>query len=123
MDGCTYVTFCGYESNAVHVYVLDGDLAKMLLDPYTSEPFPLDRDQALFYFWQVLKGVDFLHKNNVLHLDIKGSNILVFDEGRTLKICNFEMAMHVDEVASKAGKHLGTLHFLAPEVSDFSVHS
>lgn len=89
----------------------------MVEDPDTKEPFPLERDQALFYFWQVLKGVDFLHKNNILHLDIKGSNILVFDEGRTLKICDFGTAVHVDEIASKVGKNLGTLQFSAPEVS------
>lgn len=87
----------------------------MVLDPDTLQP--LDRDQALFYFWQVLKGVNFLHKSNILHLDIKGSNILVFDEGRTLKICDFGTAVHVDDIASSVGKNLGTLQFSAPEVS------
>ena len=88
----------------------------MVIDPETQEPLPLDRDQALFYFWQVLKGVDFLHKNGILHLDIKGSNILVFDEGRTLKLCDFGTAVPMDEVASAVGKNLGTLQFSAPEV-------
>ena len=87
----------------------------MVLDPDTLQP--LERDQALFYFWQVLKGVNFLHSSNILHLDIKGTNILVFDEGRTLKICDLGTALHVDDIASSVGKNLGTIQFSAPEVS------
>ncbi len=90
----------------------------MVVDPETNQPFPLEKDQALFYFWQVLKGVHFLHTNGILHLDIKGSNILVFDEGRTLKICDFGTAVPVDEIAASVGKNLGTLQFSAPEVSN-----
>lgn len=89
----------------------------MVVDLETSELFPLDSEQALFYFWQMLKGVDFLHKNDILHLNINGSNILVFDEGRTVKIANFEIAISMNEAASKVGKNLGTLPFSAPEVS------
>ena len=77
---------------------------------------PLETDQALYYFWQLLEGVNFLHKNGILHLDIKGLNVLLFDEGRTLKICDFGTAVRVDEIASKTGKNLGTPQFAAPEV-------
>ena len=89
----------------------------MLSDSDTKAPLPLDRDQALYYFWQLLKGVNFLHSSGVLHLDIKGSNILVFDEGRIIKICDFGTAVCVDEVASSLNKNLGTTQFAAPEVS------
>lgn len=88
----------------------------MLVDYETKERAPLDCDQALYYFWQLLKGVDFLHNSNVLHLDIKGANLLIFDEGRTLKICDFGTAMQVNEITS-FGKNLGTPHFSSPEVS------
>ena len=78
---------------------------------------PLCREQALYYFWQLLEGVRFLHDNNVLHLDIKGLNLLVFDQGKTLKLCDFGTAVRMDEIASSIGKNLCTPQFAAPEVS------
>ena len=95
---------------------VDGTLSEMLVDE-SHELVALDCDQALYYFWQLLKGVDFLHKSGVLHLDIKGANLLVFDEGRTLKICDFGTAVHTEDIASSIGKNLGTPLFAAPEVS------
>lgn len=95
----------------------DGNLSDMLQDQDTQLPLPLDAEQALYYFWQLLNGVHFLHNNGILHLDIKGANVLVFDEGRTLKICDFGTAVHMDDIASSVGKNLGTPQFAAPEVS------
>ena len=94
----------------------DGNLSDMLKDPETDQPSPLESDQALYYFQQLLEGVQFLHKNNVMHLDIKGLNLLIFNEGRTLKICDFGTALRVEEVAASAGKNLGTPQFASPEV-------
>ena len=95
-------------------YFLDGNLSEMIVDPDTQQP--LDRDQALFYFWQVLKGVNFLHENSILHLDIKSSKILVFDGGRMLKICGFSTAVH--EHGGITSSVVKTLSFTAPEVSN-----
>ncbi len=95
----------------------------MLEDPETREPMPLDREQALYYFWQLLEGVKYLHDNGVLHLDIKGSNLLLFEQGRTLKICDFGTAVRVDEIASSVGKNLGTPQFASPEVNTLYKYS
>lgn len=95
----------------------DGNLSDLLIERETNTLMPLYRDQALYYFWQLLEGVKFLHDNNVLHLDIKGLNLLVFDEGKTLKLCDFGTAVRMDEIASSVGKNLCTPQFAAPEVS------
>ena len=84
---------------------------------------PLHRDQALYYFWQLLEGVKFLHDNNVLHLDIKGLNLLVFDQGKTLKLCDFGTALSIDNIASSVGKNLCTPQFASPEVRAYTRHS
>ena len=34
--------------------------------------YPLDDNQALYYLQQILSGVQFVHQNNMLHLDICG---------------------------------------------------
>ena len=84
-------------------------------------PSPLEADQGLYYFRQLLLGVKFLHDSNVLHLDIKGLNLLVFDEGKTLKLCDFGTAVRMDDMAASGGrKNCMTPLFAAPEVSDNS---
>ena len=84
-------------------------------------PSPPEADQGLYYFRQLLLGVKFLHDSNVLHLDIKGLNLLVFDEGKTLKLCDFGTAVRMDDMAASGGrKNCMTPLFAAPEVSDNS---
>ncbi len=89
----------------------------MLKDQETRKLEALDSDQALYYFWQLLKGVDFLQKSGIIHLNITGENLLVFDKGGTIKISDFGIAVHIDNVSSSIGKFLGAPFFAAPEVS------
>ena len=53
----------------------DGSLYDMLMDE-DENPAPLPVDQSLYYLHQILQGVHFLHKNGVLHLDIKGDVVV-----------------------------------------------
>ena len=102
------------------VFPVDGNLSGMLVDE-AGCPSPLEADQGLYYFRQLLLGVKFLHDSNVLHLDIKGLNLLVFDEGKTLKLCDFGTAVRMDDMAASGGrKNCMTPLFAAPEVSDNS---
>jgi serine/threonine protein kinase len=41
--------------------------------------------------WQLLKAVEFMHKNFVMHRDLKTSNLLFTNEG-LLKVCDFGLA-------------------------------
>ena len=50
----------------------DGDLTELFKDEFGEEA-PLPEDQSLYYLQQILRGVNFLHQNGFLHLDIKGT--------------------------------------------------
>jgi serine/threonine protein kinase len=39
--------------------------------------FPLPEKKAKLYIYQILKALDFLHKNGIFHRDIKPENILI----------------------------------------------
>jgi cyclin-dependent kinase 12/13 len=43
------------------------------------------------YMLQLLKGLHYCHKQNVLHRDIKGSNLLINNKGE-LKLADFGLA-------------------------------
>ena len=70
------------------------------------------------YTEQVLKGLEYLHSNGVLHRDIKGCNILVTKEG-TAKLADFGVSAKVDETQKKFSI-VGTPYWMAPEVIEMA---
>lgn len=69
---------------------------------------------------QLLTGLSFLHKNNILHRDLKASNILI-DRSGTLKIADFGLArvMVASVRPNRASRYTGgvvTLWYRPPEI-------
>ncbi|CCK70952.1 uncharacterized protein KNAG_0F02900 [Huiozyma naganishii CBS 8797] len=63
---------------------------------------------------QLCGGIYWLHLNNVIHGDLKLSNIL-FDEGQQLKICDFGSSFIATSSPRGPGEIMGTPYYLAPE--------
>jgi serine/threonine protein kinase/predicted Zn-dependent protease len=62
------------------------------------------------------RGLDYAHRQGIVHRDIKPMNLLLSKESRTVKITDFGLAL--DQEASRmttAGKVLGTVIYMAPE--------
>ena len=64
---------------------------------------------------QVLRGLDYLHKNNIIHRDIKGANILVGVDG-VVKLADFGAAKRVLDENQLFRTLAGTPYWMAPEV-------
>lgn len=75
-------------SDRKSVYILleymPGGSVRNLLDKFG----PLDEKIIKIYMKQILKGLKYLHSNNIIHNNLKCSNILVANEG-TIKISDF----------------------------------
>jgi len=70
------------------------------------------------YIVQTLNGLSYLHDNNIIHRDIKGSNILVNEEG-IVKLADFGASKKLKNAAGDMMMSLtvrGTPFFMAPEV-------
>ena len=70
------------------------------------------------YISQTLDGLNYLHDNDIMHRDIKGSNILVNDEG-VVKLADFGASKKLNNLAANMMMSLtvrGTPYFMAPEV-------
>jgi serine/threonine protein kinase len=65
---------------------------------------------------EILKGVDYLHKNNIIHRDLKPDNILLnHGFNRFVKIADFGLAKVHDKTKLNT-KDRGDIRYMAPEV-------
>lgn len=66
-----------------------------LLEVLEEKPDGLDRESVKFFIYQLLKAVDYFHRQNVMHRDIKPENLLICSKTNELKVCDFGFARHI----------------------------
>ncbi|XP_024909243.1 mitogen-activated protein kinase 4 [Cynoglossus semilaevis] len=76
---------------------METDLARLL------EQGPLPTEHATLLFYQLLRGLKFIHSANVLHRDLKPANIFINTDQLLLKVGDFGMARIVDPHYSHKG--------------------
>jgi serum/glucocorticoid-regulated kinase 2 len=51
----------------------------------------MNEDQAKFYFLEILIGLDYIHKKDIIYRDLKPENLLLAADGH-VKIADFGLA-------------------------------
>ncbi|KAL0414570.1 UNVERIFIED_CONTAM: Mitogen-activated protein kinase kinase kinase NPK1 [Sesamum radiatum] len=105
--------------NILLEFVPGGSISS-LLGKFGSFPESVIR----MYTKQLLLGLEYLHKNKIMHRDIKGANILVDNKG-CIKLADFGASKKVEALATITGAKSmkGTPYWMAPEVIVQSGHS
>ncbi|XP_074356793.1 mitogen-activated protein kinase kinase kinase NPK1-like [Apium graveolens] len=87
-----------------------------LLEKFGSFPESVLR----MYTKQLLPGLECLHKNGIMHRDIKGANI-IFDNKGCIKLADFGASKKVVELATMTGAKSmkGTPYWMAPELYNY----
>lgn len=88
----------------------DNDLSGLLL----NKQIDINAAQCKHIFEQLLRGMDYLHGNGILHRDIKGSNILIDNKGQ-LRITDFGLARKVKAESDYTNRVI-TLWYRPPEL-------
>lgn len=71
---------------------------------------------------QILNGVCYMHDQNIIHRDLKCSNLLL-DSKMSVKICDFGLAIHANEARLESNRICGTLNYMAPEILERKLYS
>jgi serine/threonine protein kinase len=75
----------------------------------------LDLQQAVDIISQSCRGLDYAHRNGVVHRDVKPGNLIVSDSG-VVKLADFGIARATDQSSiTQVGSVLGTAAYLSPE--------
>ena len=74
----------------------------------------LSPTQVERFFVQIARALRYLHKNNIIHGDVKPSNILVSDSDNVL-LADFDHARIIPDGQYLANKWTGTPGFIGPE--------
>ena len=99
----------------LHQYISITFLDISLMDYLQSYEGGMPPDAVTYYFFQIAKGVKSFHAKDHVHGDIKISNCLLFDKGKTVKICDLDS---VKEEETKQAS--GSRYYVDPEVHSFT---
>ena len=91
-----------------------GDLSKLIKKNSLSQQY-FPESQAAIWFSQLAKALEFIHSHNILHRDIKSSNIFISKEG-TLKLGDFGIAKVLEASCDVAHTLVGTPLYMSPEL-------
>lgn len=91
-----------------------GDLQQMI-NMYKTTRRYLSEKTIWSIIYEICLGVEYLHKNNIIHRDIKCLNILLNKEKR-VKIADMGVCKTVNSKNPMAGSQVGTPLYLSPEI-------
>ncbi|XP_022529662.2 myosin light chain kinase, smooth muscle isoform X1 [Astyanax mexicanus] len=96
-------------------YVAGGELFERIVD----ENFEHTEPNSMQYMRQILEGVQYVHRKNIVHLDLKPENIVCINStGTLIKIIDFGLARKLEPGKPLKVMH-GTPEFVAPEVINY----
>lgn len=97
-------------SYLVTEYVEKGDLFEFI-----NWNGPLQEEEAIFYFRQIMTALEYCHSFNICHRDLKPENILLKGNGQ-IKIADFGMAALQQNPSHQLRTACGSPHYAAPEL-------
>eukprot|EP00759_Apiculatamorpha_spiralis_P021795 PhF_6_TR26342/c0_g1_i1/m.37899/K08824/CDKL; cyclin-dependent kinase-like len=97
------------------LYLVFEFIDRTILELVEKKPYGLDEADVKKYTYQLLRAVEYCHRNNVIHRDIKPENILIHKNG-SLKLCDFGFARALGGAGAKYTEYVATRWYRSPEL-------
>merc|ERR550519_19468 len=91
-----------------------GDLA-IAIKRQREQQQLISEAQVLSFFVQIAFGLQYIHKKNILHRDLKTQNIFLTTQN-IIKIGDFGISKALSHTLDLATTAIGTPHYLSPEI-------
>ncbi|KAJ7384469.1 Mitogen-activated protein kinase kinase kinase 2 [Desmophyllum pertusum] len=111
------VSYYGSEHKDGHLHLFMAFMTGGSLSDHIKRNKTLSESKSRKYTLQILEGVSFLHSKNIIHRDIKGSNVLLDGHGN-VKLADFGLSKIIQKIGSKTNlmSYCGTPYWMAPEI-------
>ncbi|XP_046902304.1 myosin light chain kinase, smooth muscle isoform X1 [Hypomesus transpacificus] len=112
-----------FEGKSDIVMVLEMISGGELFERIIDEDFELTEKEVIKYMLQIVDGVQFIHQQGIVHLDLKPENIMCLNKtGGKIKLIDFGLARRLEN-AGTLKVLFGTPEFVAPEVINYEAIS
>ncbi|OAD70365.1 hypothetical protein PHYBLDRAFT_92242, partial [Phycomyces blakesleeanus NRRL 1555(-)] len=101
--------------NGPYFYILMDHVNGGQLLHYIVKRQRLSESRARLFTRQIVGALDYLHRNSIVHRDLKIENILIDKAGRNVKLIDFGLS-NLFSPTSQLSTYCGSLYFAAPEL-------
>ncbi len=113
------ITIYGFEQEGETPFIVMELVAGPTLAAVLGRGGSLAPEKAARYLRQASEALDYAHRRNLVHRDIKPDNLMIGEED-TLKIADFGISKVISETTTghtvtRAGVVVGTPHYMSPE--------
>ncbi|XP_072020356.1 mitogen-activated protein kinase kinase kinase 20-like [Amphiura filiformis] len=108
------------EAGPIHVILMEYAPNGSLHDYLSDSSKPLTNELKRKWIKESALAIQYLHRHNFLHRDIKGSNCILFEDN-LLKIADFGLARKIDHSQTTSSQK-GTNRYMAPEIHRGNEH-
>uniref|UniRef100_A0A1A8FIC4 Serine/threonine-protein kinase PLK n=1 Tax=Nothobranchius korthausae TaxID=1143690 RepID=A0A1A8FIC4_9TELE len=122
LDHANIVGFHGFFEDDDYVFVVLEICRRRSLLELHKRRKAVTEPEARYYMAQLLKGVQYLHNNKVIHRDLKLGNVFLNDD-MDVKIGDFGLATKIEFEGERKKTLCGTPNYIAPEVLYKKGHS
>eukprot|EP00928_Gymnodinium_smaydae_P082135 TRINITY_DN6553_c2_g5_i1.p1 TRINITY_DN6553_c2_g5~~TRINITY_DN6553_c2_g5_i1.p1 ORF type:complete len:942 (-),score=160.65 TRINITY_DN6553_c2_g5_i1:204-2996(-) len=117
LDNCKVVKFYDYFEDSENVYIILELCPGQTLNEFMKRrPNKcLTEPEAMFYVYELIVALKYLHQHRVIHRDLKLGNLFLDKEG-CLKVGDFGLAAQLESDGEKKRTICGTPNYIAPEI-------